>query len=101
MDAAVQKRVTEATEADSSGGIAGEEQFNKLAEQYGIENDIVKGQKNDEDNAKKLYKAVIGAEAGDGMSVEDMLKAVYAADETNKLAMQMEEYGRILAKTND
>ena len=101
FDKNVQKRVNETLEADSSGGVAGEEQFTTLAKEYGVEDDIVNGEGNDAENTKKLYKAVIGTEAGEGLSVNEMLKEIYAADETNKLKEKMENYADTLASIGD
>lgn len=98
MDAEVERRVSESMAKDGSGGIKGEEEFNKVAKAYGVENEMTG---NDDHDARALYEAVIGTKAGDGMSVEEMLKAIYAADETNKLAQQMESYANKLASIED
>jgi hypothetical protein len=58
---------------DSNKNTKDSEEFMKMASKYQVASDMT-GDK--EEDTKKLYKAVIGTDAADGLTVEDMMEAI-------------------------
>ena len=77
-----------------------DEDFNELANKYGVTVEKGRGETTKE-NVKRMYKAIIGTDADDSASVEEMLKSIYAADDRTKTNEKMMQYHDKLSGIED